>query len=252
MVGTRFYGRMGNVLFMAAHTIAYAMKHDLDFSMPNRTTDPYWNPLYLGHLVNPKWVQGKEDILINEKCHEYQDIEFKEEWRGKQIVLNGYFQSEKYFKEYSTLILDLFNFHWEQKEFVSIHIRRTDYLKLIDKHPPFSNEYMRCATSRFYMKGMNHFKVFSDDISWCKEHFKDDHYSGMNIEFSTNGNEVDDLIEGSCGIGHINSSSTFSWWMAWLNRNPDKIVFTPEWWFVPGYALETKDIIPSDWIKLKV
>lgn len=250
MVGTRFYGRCGNVLFQGAHTIAYAMKHGLNFSMPNRTTDPYWNPLYLQHLVDPYWIQGKEDVLVNEKYHQFQEVPFQEEWRDKQIVLNGYWQSEKYFKDYRTLILDLFNFNWEQKDFVSIHIRRGDYLRLPEKHPPFSIEYMRAATSKFYLMGHDKFKVFSDDIAWCKEHFKDDHYSAMNIEFSTNTNEVDDLVEMSCGVGHINSSSTFSWWGAWLNRKEDKLIITPRLWFCEGYSLNTTDIIPGNWLKI--
>jgi len=250
MVGTRFYGRLGNVLYQAAHCISFALKHNLDFSFPNKTNDPYWNPIYLQHLVNPNWVQGREDILINERCHEWQPIEFKEEWRDKQVVLNGYWQSWKYFRDYRNQILYLFDVPWEQKDFVSIHIRRGDYLRLPEKHPPFSIEYMRAATSKFYLKGFDKFKVFSDDIPWCREHFKDDHYSAMNIEFSTNHNEVDDLVEMSCGIHHINSSSTFSVWGAELNRNPDKIVVTPKKWFVDGYHLNTNDIIPPEWIKL--
>jgi len=250
MVGTRFYGRLGNVFFQAAHCIAFAMRNGTEFSMPNRTTDPYWNPLYLQHLVDPYYIQGKEDVLVNEKYHEFQEVQFLDEWRGKQVVLNGYWQSEKYFKDYRTLILDLFNFPWEQKKFVSIHIRRGDYLRLPDKHPPFSEEYMRCATSRFYMKGHDCFKVFSDDIAWCKEYFKDPHYAAMKIEFSTNTSEVDDITEMSHAVGHINSSSTFSWWGAWLNRNPDKIVFTPKLWFVENYPLNTSDIIPDSWIKI--
>src|SRR5690242_837430 len=107
MVGTRFYGRMGNVLFQAAHTIALALKNGQDFSFPNRTIDPYWHPLYLQHLVNPKWQQGREDVLINENGMAYQEIGWKEEWADKQVVLNGYWQTEKYFKEYRNEILYL-------------------------------------------------------------------------------------------------------------------------------------------------
>jgi len=252
MIGTRFYGRMGNVLFQASHTIALALKHKQEFSFPNYTNNPMWNPLYLQHLAHPDWVQGREDILINENGHQYQEIEWREEWNGKQVVLNGYWQSEKYFKDYRNEILYLFDFPYEKKEgIVSIHIRRGDYTHLLNKHILYTEDYGLRAINYFRERGYNNFKVFSDDIEWCKQEFTKDVYRGNNISFSTNTNEVDDLVEMSCCEHHINSSSTFSWWGAWLNRNPDKIIVTPEKWFVDGWmSMDTSDIVPPEWVKL--
>lgn len=96
----RNYGRFGNVAFQVGFCIAYALKNNLDFSVQNWTDNPKWNPNYFGSLHNPKWVQGVEDVLINEPSFRYQEYEFKEEWRGKQIVLNGYFQSYKFIDPY--------------------------------------------------------------------------------------------------------------------------------------------------------
>ena len=68
---------------------------------------------------------------------------------------------------------------------------------------------------------------------------------------ATSTNEVDDLVEMSCCHSNINSSSTFSWWSAWLNRNPDKVIITQEKWFQDGWMnMNTEDIIPSNWHKL--
>lgn len=249
MVGTRFYGRMGNVLFQAANCIAMALRHGETFSMPNTTTDKFWNPLYLQHLVDSNYEQGREDVLINEGQHEYKPIEYREEWKGKQVVLNGYWQSEKYFKEFREEILFLFGYHWEQRDYVSIHIRRGDYVHLTSKHPPFSPEYYKSATSHFYNLGYSKFRVFSDDIPFCREHFKDSHYSAFQIEFSANVSEEQDMVDMSCGIGNICSSSTFAFWGMWLNRNPDKVVIFPKLWFVEGYNLLTHDIVPEWCIK---
>jgi len=245
MVGVRTYGRCGNFLFQAAATVSYALKHDLEFSLPNRTNDPYWNPLYLQHLVHPNYVQGKEDILINENGMKYQEIEFKEEWRDKQVVLNGYWQTEKYFKEYRNEILYLFDIPYElKKDYVSVHVRRGDYLLHWQKHPAVAKEWYEQAMAMFPNKK---FKFFSDDIKWCKENFsnRDD------CEFSTNGTEWDDLVEISRCEHQVNSSSTFSWWGAWLNQNPEKIIVTPKLWFTPNWDnLDVSDIVPPEWIKL--
>lgn len=242
MIQPRFYGRMGNVLYQAAFAIALALKHGVEFSVPNTTNDNYWNPLYLQHLVNPKWEQGRVDVMINENgVHEYHEIEFKEEWKGKQVVLDGYWQSEKYFKDYRNEILYLFNFPYEKKEgVVSCHVRRGDYLHLRDKHPEVTKEWYENAMSLF--PGYR-FKFFSDDIAWCKQEFG----NREDCEFSTNTNEVDDMIEASYSEHDIISSSTYGWWIAYLNRNPDKKVYIPKLWFVEGYSVNDKDIVP-DWM----
>lgn len=245
MVGTRTYGRAGNFFFQAAMCISYALKHGLEFSLPNRTTDPFWNPLYLQHLVNPNYEQGREDILINELRHEYQEVCFKEEWRDKQIVLNGYWQTEKYFKQYRDEILYLFDLPYEKKEgVVAVHIRRGDYLTLTNKHPQVPKEWIDMCMGKF--EGMR-FKIFSDEIDYCRKTWGDRN----DCEFSTNSNEIDDLIDISHCEHQICSASTFSFWGMWLNRNKDKKVIFPKLWFQPGWSgLNTDDIVPEWCIKL--
>lgn len=243
MIAPRFFGRCGNVLFQAACAVGLALKHGVEFSVPNRTNDNYFNPLYLQHLVNPKWVQGREDVIINENgVHQYREIEWKQEWNDLQVVLDGYFQSEKYFQEYRDEILYLFNFPYEKKEgYVSVHVRRTDYLNLRDKHPEVTKQWYENAMSLF--PGYK-FKFFSDDIPYCKQEFGD----RSDCEFSTNTNEVDDMTEASCCEHQISSASTFAWWISYLNRNENKIVYIPKLWFVEGFGgLDTSDLVP-DWM----
>lgn len=244
IVSFRPYGRLGNFLFMAANCTAYAMKHGMEFSMPYKTNDNYWNPIYLSHLIHPDYKQGREDILINENGMAFKEIEWEEYWRDKYVILNGYYQSYKYINPYRNEILYLFDIPYEKKELVSIHVRRGDYVLLRNKHPEVTKQWYEQAMSMFPGK---RFKFFSDEIKWCKDNFGD----REDCEFSTNVTEWDDLVEISWCEHQVNSSSTFSWWGAWLNQNPEKKIITPKLWFTEGWDnLDTSDIVPEEWIKL--
>jgi hypothetical protein len=236
---------MGNVLFQAAHTISFALKHNQEFSLPNKTIDSFWHPLYLQHLVHSDYVQGREDLLINEQGMAYQEIEWKDEWKDKQVVLNGYWQTEKYFKDYRNEILYLFDFPYTKREgVVSLHIRRGDYVRLRAKHPEVTPEWYFEAMGMFPGKV---FKIFSDDMPYAKEKFG---HRGDCI-FSINNNEVDDLVEMSGCESNICSPSTYAWWGMWLNRNKQKKVVFPSFWFEKGWdGMDTSDIVPDWCIKL--
>ena len=248
-------GRCGNFLFECATAYAYAKKHNLEFTVPFETSDEFHSPIYVKHLQNPNYIKNVETIYIEETQHNFQEIPFQEDWRHKNIVIDGYRQTEKYFKEYREDILNAFGFPWEMKKgVVSVHVRRGDYLTLTEKHPPVPIEWIRQAM--FMMNSMEKesvmefkrfkFKFFSDDIQWCKSNFdyRDD------CEFSEGNSIEQDLIDISHCEHHINSSSTFSWWGAYLNRNKDKIVITPKSWFGVAQKENTSDIIPENWIKL--
>lgn len=238
-------GRFGNWYMEMCTALAYALKHKLDFHAPDgRGKDLFWNPVYALHLCNPNYNHSLEEVRLWEGTHEYEELPFQESWRDKNIVIEGYRQTERYFKDFRTEILYLLGYPYEKKEgYVSLHWRRGDYVHLKDKHPEITLEYYEKAMAMF--EGYK-FKVFSDDIPFCKEQFK--HRS--DVEFSTNDHIERDFIEMQNCEHFINSSSTFSWAAAWHSRGVDKKVITPKLWFVEGYSLSTKDLIPENWIKL--
>jgi hypothetical protein len=91
------------------------------------------------------------------------------------------------------------------------------------------------------------FCVFSDDIEWCRQNFK-----GKDIFFMSNEDEIFDLGAMSKFGNNIAANSSFSWWSSWLNTNTEKKVIVPNKWFGPALASthDTRDLIPSDWLKI--
>ena len=245
MVKPLTYGRMGNFLFQAATAMGYAWRHGLPFTLPNTTKKPRHNPIYLQHLVHPKWDPLLPEVTLTEKSHAYQELPFEESWRKGNIILDGYWQTEKYFKEFRERIIQTFGFPWEPMPgFVSVHVRRTDYLTLQKKHPLITKEWIDNAMAQF--PGF-HFFFFSDDPAWCKVVYG--HRSDVTV--SRGRTEQDDLISMSHCEHHICSASTFSWWGAWLNQNPKKRIIMPKRWFTPGWGgLDTSDIVPAEWERL--
>mgnify|MGYP000886517855 CR=1 FL=1 len=235
-------GRLGNFLFQAATTIAYALDHGIDFAFPNKTNDQKWNPIYFDHLM--KEVPMHSSVTLNEKEYfKYDPIAFDKNWGVETIVLDGYFQNPMYFEHRRDEILDYF--HLEDCNYspgiVSVHVRRGDYLQLTDKHVLPSVAWYKEAMSLF---PKCKFVFHSDDIQWCKDNFNHKHYF-------FHSDEMWDLRRMMLSEHNICSPSTFAWWGAWLNQNPDKKVIVPKQWMQPGHSNQwTEEIIPKSWIRL--
>lgn len=238
-------GRYGNWYMECCTAIAYALRHGLDFSMPTGAgKDSFYNPVYCKHLCDPNYNPRLPEVRLWENKHEYEELPFDEKWRDSNIIIEGYRQSEKYFKDYRREIISLMNYPYEKKDgYVSVHVRRGDYLRLRNKHPEVTKEWYENAMGEFF--GYT-YKFFSDDLEWCRKEFgmRDD------CEFSTNNSIEGDFIEMHCCEHNICSASTFAWASMWHNQNEDKIVIFPKLWFVEGYSLNTNDIIPEWCVKM--
>lgn len=177
------------------------------------------------------------------------------------ILYRGYMQSEKYFVHNRSLILDLFAPPVEISDYINskyrsllkantlaIHVRRGDYVGLSDHHPVVSADYYVKATKYITDKtDIESYVVFSDDINYCKKLFGD----SDEIVYIEREEDYIDLYLMSLCKHNIIANSTFSWWGAWLNQNPDKIVVAPQNWFGPAKSgVDINDLIPDSWIKL--
>lgn len=174
----------------------------------------------------------------------------------------GYFQSEKYFKDIREDILNVFSLkdkldeknkevlkQIENTNSVSIHIRRGDYANnpfVIKVHGFCPLSYYKKAIKNIAKKVKNpHFYLFSDDVEWVIENLKID-YPYTVVDLNQGKGYFDMELMKNCKHNII-ANSSFSWWAAWLNENPDKIVIAPKKWLASNRKC---DIVPSQWIKL--
>ena len=178
----------------------------------------------------------------------------------------GYWQGERYFNDYEKEIRNDFRFIKlldkknrdilniiNKTNSVSIHIRRGDYVfdkKTKEFHGLLPVEYYKKAIKIINKKIKNSkYFVFSDDPEWVKNNLKID--SAIYIYWNKGRkNYIDMQLMSNCKHNII-ANSSFSWWGAWLNCNPNKIVVAPQKWFNNAKAQkESTDLIPKTWKKI--
>jgi hypothetical protein len=173
------------------------------------------------------------------------------------IDLHGYFQSQKYFKHIENEIRKDFSFDQDtishcldfieqidsNREIISLHIRRGDYLRLQSHHPILPLEYYSEALKLFPDLPVI---IFSDDCEWSLKQELFDHDRFLVSESNTT--DFDMCLMSMCSH-HIIANSSFSWWGAWLAKSQN--VIAPKDWF--GESLihnQTNDIYCDHWIIL--
>ena len=73
------------------------------------------------------------------------------------------------------------------------------------------------------------FFIFTDDKEWCKKHFKGRCFSVVELEEGPKTDIAEMMLMSKCKH-HIIANSSFSWWAAWLNDAPEKLVIAPSKW----------------------
>jgi len=128
--------------------------------------------------------------------------------------------------KYLTEAIEIYNTFPKDKETVSIHVRRGDYL--LPQHDHFcklDNGYYYEAISPYFDEiDKYHFVFFSNDIEWCKTNLIESHES---ITFMEPSSDYVDLILMSLCNHNIIANSSYSWWAAYKNTNKHKQVTCP-------------------------
>lgn len=205
--------------------------------------------------IGKKRLLKEKDFAFNESILQVQSPAYLE------CSINGGWQSEKYFIENAEVIrkdFELKNVYNEKlRAFISkidgvnsasLHVRRGDYLQ-----PKHQKIYSQIPLS-YYQEALAMFNpkaelfVFSDDSNWVKANLAIPSDSKITYISGEGFAPQEELFLMSRCKHSITANSTFSWWGAWLNGNPHKIVITPRQWFVDGR--NESDLIPTSWIKL--
>lgn len=222
-----------------------------------RMTDSSMKPL----IRLRRKIFGRKSLAYREK-----DTNFDPKAvNSDPIFLEGCFQSEKYFAPVKEQVREAYRFQKdklglgektlkyleeiESSASVSIHVRRGDYLD-----SGHGGIYTGICTLEYYQKAMEEIKkrvpdarffVFTNDYPWAKEHFEQE--DCCVVEGSSEDTGYQDMYLMSRCRHNIIANSSFSWWGAWLNDNPEKCVIAPKRWL---NGQECRDIYTEDMIRL--
>lgn len=185
--------------------------------------------------------------------------------QGAPVQLEGYWQSEKYFRDAADAIrrdftladnLDAANRamlqHMQGTIAVSVHVRRGDYVT-----NPTTAAYHGTCSPEYYRQAVEHIArrcgpltlfVFSDDQQWVRANLPFAHPT-VHVDCNPPERGAWDMHLMKQCRHHVIANSSFSWWGAWLDPSADKIVVAPRRWFTdPG--IDTSDLVPAGWVRI--
>lgn len=183
----------------------------------------------------------------------------------ENIYLDGFWQSEKFFRDIKDIIKKEFTIKNEpsllnknmiekiiETNSVSVHIRRGDFITNVAAnqcHGVCSLDYYFTAIDTITESINNpHFYIFSDDPEWCRNNFNI-RYPVTFISHNGPDHDYEDLRLMSTCKHHIIANSSFSWWGAWLCEYDEKLIFAPKKWFKISQFNES-EIIPVSWSRI--
>lgn len=280
-------GGLGNQLFQIFTTIATALEHNKKFIFTHDDISPssvrrytFWNsflyPLipYTNKNNNITSEIIKSFPVYRETQHSFSPIPIS----NSHMILFGYFQSYKYFEPYINYINNLIRLDEQRQSVVSdyihyfnndtnkpittisIHFRVGDYKNIQDCHPIMTLNYYINAIRSIFNKDLtiNNNIIFfyeQNDKDYVYEHFinpiKAYPFTGKKNNFIDIDFNIDDwkqmLLMSNCKHNII-ANSSFSWWGAYFNNNPSKIICYPDKWFGPKLAdKNVSDMFPDNW-----
>lgn len=221
-----------------------------------------WIQRLAGHLDRKLNWAGQRLPVFSEKSFSYDaDIESV----SSPVILDGFFQSERYFSSISAQISEQFSLQHESKgkaaemlamiratDSICVHIRRGDYIT-----NSVANSYHGTCDLDYYWRGLAEVGeglanprcfIFSDDPRWVRENFKS--HIPMTFVDIHGAQEVHEDLRMMRECQHfVIANSSLSWWGAWLCASEGKRVVAPKRWFKTSKN-DTSDLIPAGWSRV--
>ncbi len=284
MIISRIIGGLGNQLFQYAAGKALALRHHTELLLDVAAFDEYkLRNFDLAAFHTELNFASKEQVssFINRsiagkirdnifpmplrKVYKEKQFHFQSHFfqAPSNIYLQGYWQSEKYFLPVAETIKKEFTVKEEyirnvsavaaklsSTPSVSVHIRRGDYKSptTVQIHGILEASYYNKAIQLISKKIPGAcFYFFSDDMNWVKENLLVE--NAVYVSGVMSQTHIEDFYLMSQCKHNIIANSSFSWWAAWLNNNPEKIVIAPKNWFNKG-PKDTQDLVPESWLRI--
>jgi hypothetical protein len=283
MITCNLMGGLGNQIFQIFTTLSYALRSKNSFKFINAKTlgegdttirNTYWDSFF--YKLKPFTTDQFPNLdVIRENGFTFNELSI-ERMVCNNILLYGYFQSYKYFqsnyemicrliclKQMKDDLLKKMNYNDETLvETVSMHFRLGDYKLNSQYHPIMTKKYYsRCLDyikTNYQPQKSDKIRIlyFCEDVDVNEVEETIDYLSKKNpeIEFARADNKLEDweqMLLMSCCRHNIIANSSFSWWGAYFNSRTDKIVCYPSIWFGEVSRIDTKDMYPPEWIKIK-
>jgi len=249
-------GRLGNQLFQIASTIGMANL------FKDKAVFPKWQCSYTNKDFS-EFFQNKLDHSLNpadiQNIYKENGFQFNNVKHLPNMDLQGYFQTDKYFKHCENIIRHYFEpnpalikelkLWWEivlMSNTCAVHVRRGDYVNHKVHQICDLDYYNRCIQKMQQEQNIDNFLIFSDDIQWCSENITG------NCIYVEDQTDIEDLFLMSLCNHHIISNSSFSWWSSWLCTNPNKVIYAPSKWFGDSANINDKDVYTNNMTKIDV
>lgn len=271
-------GGLGNQLFQIFAAISYALRSENGFVFLNvekldAKRHTYWDT-FLSAMKPFLRDTLNLSTTLREKNFRFNDLDVVA-MRNGNVCIFGYFQSYKYFRSHYDIICNLIRLDEYREKVrskvpvgentVSVHFRMGDYKAIQHVHPIMPYEYYKesihLIKNKCNVKKLLYFCEDEDAAQVLDIIFKL-RYDFPMISFARAPCDLEDweqMLLMSCCAHNVIANSSFSWWGAYFNPSPEKIVCYPSVWFGPQLSKpgtsdfhDTSDLCPDSWNRILV
>ena len=267
-------GGMGNQLFQYAFAYSLAKRNNGEFFLDLTGFKDYKLRNFELNNFNLEYKPAPDELIDKLKVKKLFNKTFIKEKNSKynknflkikkDAYFRGFWQTERYFKEYESDIKELFKFknldfiqnhellnEIKSSNSISINVRLGDYV-----NDPTTAAIFHVCTQKYYRNAIEYIKqnvenprffVYSDDLEGAKNYLPQD----VEYTFCNGASWQEDFYFMQNAKHAIIPNSSFAWWAAYLNPNPNKIILAPKNWFAKGAKQDYTNIVPQNWIKIE-